>query len=92
MVVGLPGLLVALLVRFGISEPPRGVSEGRVDRGEGLYDGTLCGHDFRAVAKTFQVRVWRDLRRAYDALAADDRRRLDGVVPAGHGLDRDSET
>ena len=34
VVVGLPGLLVALLVRFGISEPPRGVSEGRVDRGE----------------------------------------------------------
>ncbi|MGH0032437.1 MAG: spinster family MFS transporter [Myxococcota bacterium] len=32
--VGLPGLLVALLVRLTVAEPARGVSEGRVDRGE----------------------------------------------------------
>jgi predicted MFS family arabinose efflux permease len=32
--VGLPGLLVALLVRFTIPEPPRGATEGYVDRGD----------------------------------------------------------
>jgi len=33
-VVGLPGLLVALLVRFSVPEPARGTSEGLVDAGE----------------------------------------------------------
>jgi predicted MFS family arabinose efflux permease len=33
-IVGLPGLLVALLVRLAIPEPPRGLSEGRADSGE----------------------------------------------------------
>jgi predicted MFS family arabinose efflux permease len=32
-VVGLPGLLVALLVRFTVAEPVRGTSEGLVDQG-----------------------------------------------------------
>ncbi|MGC6471404.1 MAG: spinster family MFS transporter [Parvibaculales bacterium] len=33
-VVGLPGLLLALLVRFTLTEPPRGMAEGRTDKGE----------------------------------------------------------
>ena len=33
-VVGLPGLLLALLVRFTLVEPPRGMAEGRIDKGE----------------------------------------------------------
>ncbi|MGC6511152.1 MAG: spinster family MFS transporter [Parvibaculales bacterium] len=32
-VVGLPGLLLALLVRFSLTEPPRGMAEGRTDKG-----------------------------------------------------------
>ncbi len=32
-VVGVPGLLLALLVRFTLREPPRGMAEGRVDTG-----------------------------------------------------------
>jgi len=32
-VVGVPGLLLALLVRFSLREPPRGMAEGRVDAG-----------------------------------------------------------
>lgn len=32
-VVGVPGLLLALLVRFSLREPPRGMAEGRVDEG-----------------------------------------------------------
>lgn len=34
MVVGLPGLLLAVLAWFTLKEPPRGFSEGRDDRGE----------------------------------------------------------
>ena len=33
-VVGVPGILLALLVRFTLSEPPRGMAEGRADSGE----------------------------------------------------------
>mgnify|MGYP001815804672 CR=1 FL=1 len=32
-VVGVPGLLLAILVRFSLREPPRGMAEGRVDAG-----------------------------------------------------------
>ena len=57
--------------------------------GRALYDGTLLGQPFRSVVKTFQVRVWRDLRREWDALGASDRLRLEALLPAAHGLDRD---
>ncbi len=33
-VVGVPGLVLALLVRYTLAEPPRGMAEGRVDSGE----------------------------------------------------------
>jgi predicted MFS family arabinose efflux permease len=33
-VVGVPGLLLALVVRFSLREPPRGMAEGRTDTGE----------------------------------------------------------
>jgi len=33
-----------------------------------LYDGTLLGKPFRSVVKTFQVRVWRELREAWRQL------------------------
>jgi predicted MFS family arabinose efflux permease len=33
-VVGIPGLFLALIVRFTLREPPRGMAEGRVDSGE----------------------------------------------------------
>lgn len=48
-------------------------NEAAFDRGRSLYDGELCGQPFRAVAKTFQVRVWRDLRLEWDKLAPDQR-------------------
>jgi glutathione S-transferase len=65
-------------------------NETAFDRGVSLYDGELLGRPFRSVAKTFQVRVWRDLRRAWDALAASDRARLAALLPAAHGLDGDT--
>lgn len=66
-----------------------GFNEAAFDAGRALYDGTLLGHPFRSVVKTFQVRVWRDLREEWDALAEDARRRLEELLPVGHGLDRD---
>jgi len=33
-VVGVPGLIIALVVRYTLREPPRGMAEGRVDTGE----------------------------------------------------------
>jgi glutathione S-transferase len=38
-----------------------------------LYDGELLAQPFRAVIKTFQVRVWRELKAAWWALDALDR-------------------
>jgi len=54
-------------------------NEAAFRRGRALYDGHLLGQPFRAVVKTFQVRVWRELRahwlrldaRARDALEHD---------------------
>ncbi len=33
-VVGVPGVILALVVRYSLAEPPRGMAEGRVDSGE----------------------------------------------------------
>ena len=33
LIVGVPGILLALLMRFTVSEPPRGLSESRIDSG-----------------------------------------------------------
>jgi glutathione S-transferase len=42
-------------------------------RHRALYNGRLLDFPFRAVVKTFQVRVWRELRASWWALAAADR-------------------
>ncbi len=51
-------------------------NEAAFDAGRALYDGALRGHPFRAVAKTFQVAVWRELRGRWAALPAAGRRQL----------------
>jgi glutathione S-transferase len=51
-------------------------NERGFDAGRGLYDGELLGKPFRAVAKTFQVRVWREIEAAWAALDADARATL----------------
>jgi len=43
-------------------------NEKAFDAGIALFDGELLGQPYRHVAKTFQVRVWRDLRRDWVAL------------------------
>jgi len=64
-------------------------NETAFNAGRALYDGTLLGHPFRSVAKTFQVRVWRDLRREWDGLDASHRARLEALLPRAHGLNSD---
>jgi hypothetical protein len=64
-------------------------NEAAFDTGRALYDGTLLGRPFRSVVKTFQVRVWRDLRHEWDALGVEERARLESLLPSAHGLDRD---
>lgn len=56
-------------------------NEAAFDRGVALYDGLLLGQPFRAVVKTFQVRVWRDLCRDWQQLEPQDKQSLRAIVP-----------
>lgn len=49
-------------------------------RGESLYDGELLGLPFRSVVKTFQVKVWRDLKARYAELGTEHRSALPPAV------------
>ncbi len=55
-------------------------NERAFDARRALYDGELLGRPFRSVAKTFQVRVWREVEAAWAALGADERGRVGAVV------------
>ena len=56
-------------------------NEAAFDAGRALYDGQLLGFPFRAVVKTFQVRVWRDLCSQWQALGDADRARMLPLLP-----------
>lgn len=56
-------------------------NEAAFNRGEALYDGSLLGRPFRSVAKTFQVRIWRDLRSAWSSLDDPAHQRIRRVMP-----------
>jgi hypothetical protein len=64
-------------------------NEAAFDAGRALYDGQLLGRPYRSVAKTFQVRVWLDLRRSFDALDRSARSRIEALLPKDAALDRD---
>jgi hypothetical protein len=57
-------------------------NEAAFDAGRALYDGELRGHPLRAVIKTFQVRVWRELLDSWQALTATDRERASSYLDA----------
>ncbi len=61
-------------------------NEAAFDAGAALYDGELLGHPFRSVAKTFQVRVWRDLRGRWRALDGASRDQLERILPDAYLL------
>jgi glutathione S-transferase len=63
-------------------------NEAAFDQGRALYDGELMGQPFRAVAKTFQVKVWRDLKAHWAALEPSTRDRLcSDLLPWANLLD-----
>ena len=66
-------------------------NERGFNAGRALYDGVLRGQPFRSVAKTFQVRVWQDLRGAWDTLAPTARAHIEALLPSDVGLDRDGK-
>jgi len=51
----------------------RRFNEWAFERGRCLYDGTLDGMPFRAVAKSFQARTWRDVCASWQQLSAAQR-------------------
>ncbi len=55
-------------------------NEAAFHRGEALYDGELLGHPFRSVAKTFQVKTWRNLKARYRSLQPAHRAMLPDAV------------
>jgi glutathione S-transferase len=57
-------------------------NEAAFDKHRALYDGELLGHPFRAVAKTFQVKVWRDLCAVWQGLNEHSRATLGDYLPA----------
>jgi hypothetical protein len=61
-------------------------NEAAFDRHRALYDGHLLGHPFRAVAKTFQVRVWRELKESWQALDVQDRKSLEQELLPDAGI------
>lgn len=61
-------------------------NETAFDRGEALYDGELMGKPFRAVAKTFQVEVWRELLHGWNQLAPNEQTELLSRYPTLKGL------
>jgi glutathione S-transferase len=61
-------------------------NEPAFDRSRACYDGELLGRPFRSVVKTFQVRVWRELCDAWDALPEDARVRVSRLLPDGVAL------
>jgi glutathione S-transferase len=56
-------------------------NEAAFNRGEALYDGTLLGYPFRAVAKSFQVVVWRELCQGWQTLSPAERQDLQARYP-----------
>lgn len=64
-------------------------NEAAFDQDRALYDGELLGYPFRAVAKTFQVRVWRDLCSHWGQLNETGKATLRTILPAAPAFDGD---
>jgi glutathione S-transferase len=61
-------------------------NEAAFNAGRCLYDGSLDGMPFRAVAKSFQAKTWRRLCAAWNQLDSAGRNRLEALLPNEHGL------
>lgn len=61
-------------------------NEAAFNRGRAIYQGSLLGLPFRSVVKTFQVRVWRDLKAAWHLLEGPARSRVLSLLPPNSQL------
>jgi glutathione S-transferase len=61
-------------------------NEAAFERHRALYDGQLLGRPFRAVVKTFQVRVWRELQASWRALDVQDQDYLEREILLDAGI------
>jgi glutathione S-transferase len=61
-------------------------NEAAFERHRALYDGQLLGRPFRAVVKTFQVRVWRELQASWRALDTQDQDYLEREMLPDAGI------
>lgn len=61
-------------------------NEAAFDLDRALYDGDLLDYPFRAVVKTFQVRVWRELKASWSALNGEHRSALESSYLPGAGV------
>lgn len=57
-------------------------NEAAFNQDRALYDGKLLGYPFRSVVKTFQVRVWREIKAHWQALSEDSRSELKRLIEA----------
>jgi glutathione S-transferase len=64
-------------------------NEAAFDQHRALYDGEFLGHPFRSVAKTFQVRVWQELRQNWKQLPLAEQTALQEMLPNHHLLNAD---
>jgi len=62
-------------------------NEAAFDRHRSLYDGEILGRPFRAVVKTFQVRVWTELREAWRQLRGSEREAIAALSAGVSQLD-----
>ena len=58
----------------------RTFNEVAFDEGKSLYDGQLLGYPFRAVVKTFQVRVWREIKAHWKSLPPSSKEELSALI------------
>lgn len=62
-------------------------NEAAFNKRQALYDGQLDGHPYRHVAKSFQAKVWKNSVAAWNGLTASEQKKLELLLPPGHGLD-----
>ena len=55
-------------------------NEAAFNAGKSLYDGQLLGYPFRSVVKTFQVRVWREIKAHWQLLPPSSRQELRALI------------
>lgn len=84
----LMGTFSALMVQneqayeMAIAKGETQFNEVAFNQGRALYDGKLLGYPFRSVVKTFQVRVWRELKAHWQQLDEASKQRLITLIEA----------